>query len=133
MLRKRRWCIAGSRAEIEALVASLAFADDGSLDAPTPPAEAGLFGETAVSFVGEDVTLVLRSYNGQVSADELVELARSVERVDDETWAERLSVAPLFDARSPTPTTCRPTTEHKDGTGLVLQRRCQAPFVAARS
>lgn len=152
-----------SRAEIEALVASLTFSDDGSLEKPTPLAgfvadepidgwspsaaiiepsasdylslvlvgvngeqvdltisaesaglsavgahfdddtgygwiEAGPFRETTVSFVGEHVTLVLRSYDGQVSADELVELARSIQPVNDEVWVERLAIATLFDA-----------------------------------
>lgn len=152
-----------SRAEIEALVASLTFADDGSLESPPAPAgfeeaqpidglspgavindpsaadqlsltlvgangeqveltispdsagldpagahhedpsgygwiEFGLFREVVVSFVSDDVTLELRSFNGQMSADEMLELARSVEPVDDDSWAERLAVASLFDA-----------------------------------
>ena len=152
-----------SRAEIEALVGSLTFSDDGTLGSPTPPAgfaeaepidglspravindpaasdylsltlvglngeqveltvspetaglspagahfedgngygwvEAGLFGEKVVSLVTADATLILHSYDGLTSADDLVALARSIEPVDDETWAERLAIAPLYDA-----------------------------------
>lgn len=60
--------------------------------------ETGLFGESVVSFVGPEVTLVLRNYDGQVTAEELVVLAGSVQPVDAETWAEQLAIAPLFDA-----------------------------------
>ncbi|MGH1490225.1 MAG: hypothetical protein ACRBK7_12670 [Acidimicrobiales bacterium] len=60
--------------------------------------EAGLFGETVVSFVGPDVALRLVNYDGQVTVDELVALAAAIEPVDDETWAEQLAIAQLFDA-----------------------------------
>ncbi|MEL7207352.1 MAG: hypothetical protein AAGK32_03810 [Actinomycetota bacterium] len=77
-------------------------ADVGSAHFETPTGygwiEFGLFRETIVSFVGPDATFVLANYDGQVPADELVALAESMQLVDDDVWAERLAIAPLFKA-----------------------------------
>ncbi len=60
--------------------------------------EFGLFRETVVTFVGADATFVLANYDGQVSADELIAVAQSMELVDGQAWVERLAIAPLFKA-----------------------------------
>lgn len=58
--------------------------------------ETGLFGEPMLYVIGPDLTIRVTSYDGQMTIEEMIAVADSIEPVDDATWAERLAIAPLY-------------------------------------